>query len=338
MPYVIAGVAVVLIGALAALAWWLKIRAADQKQATESNRPILSFVALLREHRHMEPIMIATAARKAWGADLSCGEGEEEGADGFVVGMEISSVIRFRERMILVNYFPSPYVADPQAAAENISDLRLKSLFAEHTAWLSCDAMGEDDFSDPEVVREWYRVLGPLLAELVDENCLAIFLPLTDHLFANMPETLETLRSSDPLASLQEEAPVPVIQISGDDPRMVAAVEEARRRWPEFVAALESQTGRNFGVKAPITYGDNTEFIWLEVTAVENDVIYGTLANEPMNLGSLKLGSRVRTSLAELNDWGYIDAAGKPQGMFTVKVLVDAQREARGKQGQADSE
>ena len=52
---------------------------------------------------------------------------------------------------------------------------------------------------------------------------------------------------------------------------MVAAVAECRRRWPEFVAAFEARSGENFLVKAPVAHGDNTEFIWLSVTALEND-------------------------------------------------------------------
>jgi uncharacterized protein YegJ (DUF2314 family) len=187
--------------------------------------------------------------------------------------------------------------------------------------------MGVESFDDIEEVRSWYQLLGPLLAELVDDNCLAIFLPQTNQLFANMDATLEILKSDDPLESLQEDAPVPVIQISDDDPRMLAAVKEARDRWPEFVAAFEQDAGENFGVKAPITVGENTEFIWLEVGAVENGVIYGRLANEPINLGKLQIGSQVKATVEKLNDWAFIDAKGQPQGLFTVKVLTDAEEQ-----------
>jgi uncharacterized protein YegJ (DUF2314 family) len=120
-----------------------------------------------------------------------------------------------------------------------------------------------------------------------------------------------------------------VLPVSGDDPRMVAAVAECRRRWPEFVAAFEARSGEHFTVKAPITHGDHTEFIWIEVTALENDVIYGTLGNEPVRLGPLKLGSKVRTAVADLNDWCYLDPTGEPHGLFTLKVIDAAQRESR---------
>ena len=311
---------------------WLSRRASA---TTEEEHQMLSFVALLREPQRIEPIYIATAAKKAWGADL--GTGEDEGNDGFVVGDESlpTLIVKFRERMIMVNNFEQPYIEDVEAAADSIPDLRLRGLVGQHTAWLSCDAMGVESFDDINEVSEWYRVLGRLFSELVDDNCLAILLPQTGHVFANMDETLEMLKSDDPLGALQDDAPVPVVPISGDDPRMIAAVDQAREEWPRFVAAFEKRSGENFAVKAPITGGGNTEFIWLEVTAVENDVIYGELANEPMDLGSLKLGSRVRTTVSELNDWAFISADGEPHGMFTVKVLAEASKEQQ-EDGSAD--
>ena len=319
MYYLIALI-VILLG-IGIFVWWKKSRS-----SSASEHQMLSFVALLKEPQRIEPIYIATAARKAWGADL--GIGEEEGPDGFVVGEPPmpTIIVKYNERVVMVNNFPSPYVDDPEAAAASIPDLRLRKLVAEHTAWISCDAMGVEDFDDLNEVRQWYRLLGPLLSELVDDNCLAIMLPQTGQIFAHMDETLEKLKSDDPLEALQDDAPVPVVPISGDDPRMIAAVKEARDKFPIFVAAFEQRAGENFGVKAPISGGGNTEFIWLTVTAIENNVIYGELANEPMSLGDLKHGSKVRTSVSDLNDWAFI-ANGKPQGMFTVKVLAEARRE-----------
>lgn len=302
--------------------WW-------RRRSTESETEMLSFVALLKKPQRLEPIYLTSAAKKAWNADL--GNGDQEGPDGFVVGMEglPTTIVSYRDRMIMINNFPQPYVEAPEAMADSIPDQRLRGLVAEHTAWLSCDAMGVESFDDVDETREWYRILGRLLSELVDDNCLAIVLPQTNQIFANMDETLELLKSDDPLEALGNDAPVPVIQIGADDSRMIAASAEARRRWPEFVAAFEKRAGENFGVKAPITAGGNTEFIWLTVTAIENDVIYGELGNEPISLEKLKLGSRVKTKLADLNDWGFV-RNGEPQGMFTVKVLAQVRKESQG--------
>lgn len=316
-----------LIGVLALVAiaafvfWRLKRSLSDQ----EEEHQMLSFVALLKKPQRLEPIYIATAAKKAWNATLSYAEDDDEGPDGFVVGQEglPTLMVRFRDRMVMINNFPSPYMEDPETAAEDIPDMRLRSLVSQHTAWISCDALGVESFHDLDEVREWYKVLGRMLAELVDDNCLAILLPQTQQVFPNMDETLELLKAEDPLEALGFEAPAAVLQISDDDPRMIKAVEEARRTWPNFVAAFEQKAGEEFGVKAPISRDGNTEFIWISVTAIENDVIYGELANDPVALGNLKLGSRVKTTVSDLNDWVYLSKDG-PQGMFTSKVIIEA--------------
>ena len=117
---------------------------------------------------------------------------------------------------------------------------------------------------------------------------------------------------------------------------MQAAVEEARRRWPEFVTAFETRGPGQGSVKCPITAGGNTEFIWIEVTAIENDTIYGTLANDPMDLGSLRLGSRVKASAGELNDWIYFDEADSMHGGFTIKVVEEISKERAEKNPDSD--
>jgi uncharacterized protein YegJ (DUF2314 family) len=105
---------------------------------------------------------------------------------------------------------------------------------------------------------------------------------------------------------------------------MLAAVAEARARFPEFVAAFEGRDGDEeqvFSVKAPFGVEDEVEFMWLQVTGIENDVVYGVLGNEPAR-GKLKLGDRVRTSVAQINDWVYL-RNDEMIGGFTVKVLDD---------------
>jgi uncharacterized protein YegJ (DUF2314 family) len=113
---------------------------------------------------------------------------------------------------------------------------------------------------------------------------------------------------------------------------MQQAVAEARRRWPEFVGAFESRsTDQMFGVKAKFTQGENSEFMWLSVKAVENGVIFGVLDNNPVDLTKPKLGDRVRVNVADLNDWVITTTSGsQPEmiGGFTIKVVDAAQRRA----------
>jgi uncharacterized protein YegJ (DUF2314 family) len=104
---------------------------------------------------------------------------------------------------------------------------------------------------------------------------------------------------------------------------------KARQSWPKFVAAYEANAGQDFSVKAPVTNAGNTEFIWITITSLEGDRVYGELANDPADLGSLKLGSKVSVAVAELNDWCYMDAERNLVGAFTVEAVRKAAKRKR---------
>src|SRR5262245_29421551 len=322
MIWIAVGVLVALAGGGLAF-WWRRRRRRHR---------LISLVALLREPVEFDPAVLARVAGKAWKADL--GDGESEGADGFVAAAWIVNTIVHDDRMFLINSFPSPYVDDPEEAAEGIRDLRVAGLFREHRAWFSCDALGVDRSTPDDVVRDWYRRLGRLMAGLVDESCLLIYLPDTGLAFPINEDTEIALRSKDPVAALEDTLTLPIIEVSEDDPLMKKAVATAREGWPKFVAAYEEGKGENFSVKAPVRHSGNTEFIWITVTAIEGETIYGELANDPGDLGPLKHGSKVTVPVAELNDWCYIDSAGNLNGGFTIEAVQKAarrrKREARG--------
>lgn len=288
---------------------------------------LISFVALVKEPVEFDPPVLARLAGKAWNADL--GDGDTEGADGFVACSGPVNVITFEGRMFLINSFPSPYTENVEEAAEAISDLRIRRLFSEHRAWFSCDALGVDRCTPQDEVLQWYCRLAALFAELLDENCLLIFLPDSNLAFPINDDTEAALRSPDPIGALQETLTVPIIQVADDDPLMARAVAQARAEWPGFAEAFDARAGENFSVKAPVTRGGNTEFIWITVTAIEGDRIYGELGNDPGNLGSLRLGSKVSVLLSELNDWCYVDRRGNLVGGFTIKAVQEAQRRNR---------
>jgi uncharacterized protein YegJ (DUF2314 family) len=311
-------IAVVLALAGAFVYWWIRRR---------NRYRLISFVALVRDPVTFDPAVLAKVAGKVWKADL--GDGTSEGADGFVVGADIMNTIMHDGRMFLINSFPTPYAEDIEKAAEGIGDMRIRSLFRQHQAWFSCDAMGVDGRTSEEEVLDWYQRLGKLFAELLDENCLLIFLPDSALAYPINEDTEMALRSKDPVKALQETLTLPIVEVAADDPLMKEAVEKVRQGWPKFVAAYEARAGENFSVKAPVTHAGNTEFIWISVTSVEGDRVYGELGNDPGNLGSLKLGSKVSVQVADLNDWCYIDPQGNLAGGFTIEAVQRAARRHR---------
>lgn len=308
-------IAVVLIAVGAGFIFWRRRR---------DRHRLISFVALTSEPVELDPTVLAKVAGRVWKADL--GDGSSEGDDGFVTGVGPMTTLVHGERMYLINSIPTTYVEEVDKVADAIPDLRIRELFRQHHAWFSCDAMGVDGSTDDVTVKDWYRRLGRLFAELFDERALLIFLPDTGLAFPINEETEAALRSKDPIAALQETLTVPLIEVKDDDPLMIKAVKAARETWPKFVAAFEAGAGENFAIKAPVSRDGNTEFIWITVTTIEGDRVYGTLANDPNNLGKLKYGSKVSVQSGELNDWGYIDPKGTFVGGYTIEAVKRASR------------
>ena len=116
-----------------------------------------------------------------------------------------------------------------------------------------------------------------------------------------------------------------VVQLGADDPGLVAAAAEAKRRWPEFVAAFnEHRPGRKCAVKyaAPINGGGN-EHIWIMVTALGSGTISGTLGNAPVEDIGLKLGDAVTIQSSDVQDWLFTDGQSMTGG-FSVATLRNA--------------
>lgn len=126
-----------------------------------------------------------------------------------------------------------------------------------------------------------------------------------------------------------------VVGFDHDDPRMLAATAEARRRWPEFVAEFNNkQPDAAYAVKIPFKVGatNNTEHMWIQVVAINGSSIVGTLDNEPTQNVRYKVGDRVMTTVGEIEDWMVGRGEGDLKGLFTLPVLEQIKKERAGGQ------
>jgi len=303
--------------AAAAVLRWRRRRAADD------DAPMISLVLLLAEPRPMDLPTLTDTIERAWSVWLDRGSPD---ATEFVVGEKPTFVVKIGDgEMYLVHVFDRPYVDDVDAAAELIRELRLRDAFRRHRAWLSVDRLGAEECTEQAAA---YRRIGKLVAALADDDCLAIWCPETEQMNVWSDELKEALSGPEPLAAFAgENVNVPVVQVDDDSPEMKAAVAEAGGRWPEFLSAFESRReDQMFSVKAPISDGEHTEFMWVNVTAIENDVIFGLLGNDPVSVTGIQAGDRVRVELGDLNDWVYTEGE-RLIGGFTIEVLKRAQGE-----------
>jgi uncharacterized protein YegJ (DUF2314 family) len=113
----------------------------------------------------------------------------------------------------------------------------------------------------------------------------------------------------------------PVIEVAADDPAMDAAIAEAQRTLPEFLAMLRDppRGADGFGIKYPL---GGWEHIWVDTLRLDGDAIVGRLGNHPVQEG-FAIGDEVRVPLAEISDWAYFAPDGVMQGHRTTRVLLD---------------
>lgn len=305
----------------------------------DDDAPMRSLVLLLREPHYVEGSMMARLASKAWDCEVKYeAGGEDDGPDDaddgtpledsppFLIGEEPPFFCSNYPAMLTIHSFPAPYFEDPEAVADEVHEARIRSAILEHTAWMSCDLITWMDENSDEALAD--DLIGRLLAEFADDNCLAV-IDLLDHsVYPYLEdETEAALRSGNPRKALEELPYDPVITISSDDPEMQVAVQTARDRWPEFVREFENRTGnQHFAMKARFEENDLVEFMWVTVTAIEGDRVLGVLDSDPADVRSMRCGDRVQVTLDDLNDWMFVSEGEEPIGGFTIAVLTRRQR------------
>ncbi len=308
--------------------WFTVALFMERPRRKKDDRPLISLVLLLGESRKMDVDSLAQRTSIAWGVPVETAKDKDVSQDEnvaqktYVVGTTPLFMIGHQGSFYLVNNFDRPYFDEPDKAAEDCPDLRLKKVIREHRAWLSADLLRVGQLPDRSTA---YRQISHLAAELAGDDCLAVYCPETGHLNLFDNSLIDELRSENPLEVFQKITQLPVIEVSGEDPEMIAAVAEARRRWPEFVAAFnQRQPDQNFAIKAPVTRNLHTEFIWISVDRLEGEQIHGRLDNDPVNLGTMKSGDAVSVPVKELNDWVFSHGE-KVTGLFTSKILLKKQ-------------
>ena len=116
-----------------------------------------------------------------------------------------------------------------------------------------------------------------------------------------------------------------VIDTTASDAVLNAAMKEARDTLGVFWTRFDAQTPgvEAYGVKLRMTGQDGfQEFIWAEPVSHTADEVIARLANEPLHLQGLRLGSEVRVKKDLIFDWGY-ERNGKLYGHFTTRALIN---------------
>ncbi len=208
--------------------------------------------------------------------------------------------------------FPYTDIADDSATAA------LNSAFVDpfkyHRGWMAFD------FVAGERPDDIYGFLGQIAVEFMDSASL-VFLPALSLGARPTASLVDAMQHGQWVDQLEVMGRLKLHSRPASDPALLAAAQEAQDRLPEFLEAFESQAGTNFSMKFPFTDSDNTEHMWIAVEAITGDEVFGALGNEPEFVTSIAEGDPVTRSLAEMEDWLYMDDQTMVGG-FSVRVLL----------------
>jgi uncharacterized protein YegJ (DUF2314 family) len=300
------------------------------RRSGRGGRPLVALVLLMKHPHVLTEPHVRQAIATAWGMEL--GSELEENGDWLVQADQVNPamgqpnaknyLISCKGRMFLINSVNEPYMDNPEEEAKDYPDVRLRHAVGSHCAWNSVDHFGDppSETEKPEI----YAAIGRLVAEFANEDCVALYSPELGHCNEYSPDLLPILRSDKPLAVFDEPTNAPIVELDGDDPRMIAAVEQAKRRWPEFMAAFENRPSGEtpFAVKARFVDGDKEEFMWISIKRIEGDVLSGKLENSPAFVKTVREGDAVTVRAADVNDW-FCEINGESVGGFTMKVMSE---------------
>lgn len=159
--------------------------------------------------------------------------------------------------------------------------------------------------SAADIDKEFEQTLSNLVCLLAESGALAIcdlskeiIIPLTDY-------CLKEIESVGVTALLSQGAPENNLRwLSVQDAQFASAKERAQTRINEFVQLLSNpQQDYCYSAKASFADGEIIEHMWFSVLRIEGSVLFGILANVPMNLTNLSLDDQVRVELSTVEDW-----------------------------------
>ena len=302
-------------------------RRAGNQQVSDvlADDTMISMVALFETLPFVDELILTEHVNRAWNLELA----NDQTSESFVIGSAPLFVIRNQHQMYVVNYFSHNYFENVEEVLDEVPELRLSNAIRAHQAWISIDLVSDSQGLSPE---HHYSMIGRLLSKMTNQNCAALLLPDGMKLLPWDDSVDAFLASGSPIGDLCPSQPS-VIRIDNHNPHLLAAVAIAKQCFPQFVAAFENhqrdedRDERNrFAVKAPITMAGRTESIWINTTAIENGILYGTLDNWPVELAGLGRGDRVRVAVSQINDWTY-NHGDRIFGGFTTRVIVQLARD-----------
>jgi uncharacterized protein YegJ (DUF2314 family) len=284
-----------------------------------------ALVLLLDGMWELTPKILKDIILNHFDTEVTIGDGDSDGkSTEFAMGSFPTFFAQFEGFMFIIHTLPQPFFENPQAAAQELGELRVSKAVAEHTCHIHVSLMNAPAEADEETQR---HMVGKMVVGLGwSDSTRAIFNPQTGMVRLWEETFKKALEEDGPDAAFNQFEPSsvktePVFKAELDDEDFKWVEAEAKRRWPEFEAAWANrQPGQLFLVKAPCKDGDNVEHMWIRVTKMEDGYVQGKLENEPVNVTRFKRGSTLRLKVSLITDWAF-EKDKQLVGYFSTQAL-----------------
>jgi hypothetical protein len=141
---------------------------------------------------------IHSAIVRAWGRDV------REDLNEHVVNKPPICFVKFEGVILMLSnvakpYCPAEYLEQALAA---FPEAEQKAVARDHKAFLTIDLLNPKDPGWAKK-RDCYRRMSRLAAELLDDNCMGVYLPETGYMRPYDEEVARALRSDRPLKEIE---------------------------------------------------------------------------------------------------------------------------------------
>jgi uncharacterized protein YegJ (DUF2314 family) len=233
-----------------------------------------------------------------------------------VTGGQGDITLKGRDYLLNILSIPAPYGppgGGVEFLADRCQDLRMKERVLVHKAFVSINAGAQT----PRDLRSGTgRQISQLAANMIDDTVLALMDAESGLMMIPFPGMAELLMKGDRQAAFSPEEYNPLVNVKAS---LADEIAEARRRYPEFVAAFQrAKPDSAFTVKMAFTEDGvpQTEHMWMDPIAVDDGSVTGTLVSDPLYMRRTRKGDRVTKPITELTDWIYAED-GHSVGAFT---------------------
>jgi len=289
-------------------------------------KPFLNIVLFRAAPARHSQADLRAALKRAYGQNWSLQQSWSDSSD-----TESYAVAHPEVGAIGVMCTGKPYFSgdDLAIALGNFEDQRVQDALRTHSSCTSVMAFQDRDLTPDELMRA-YSVLGRLVAELYDRNCVLLFQP-TDALIALPgPEVTQQLREGR-LGALFAIRPDhhEIVLLPEEDAEIQAATRTAQQRLPEFLAACEQSSPPNDGIfkaRFRATNGQ-VEVIWLNMKGIKSGKLIGVVESDSVYPGVPAKGQTVAVACEDIEDWAYRDrATGRGVGNFSGRAVESGRR------------